>query len=295
MTTEAYISTLQERASAMLQHRLVGPEIAGRLEAAVQYAVNNGGKRIRPVLAYASAEAVGGNLGDADDCACAVELIHAYSLVHDDLPAMDDDALRRGQPTCHIQFDEATAILAGDALQALAFECLAGSSDRTTDASQKLEMIRVLATAAGWQGMVGGQSLDMEGAGNCPREEDLVKIHRLKTGALITASVKLGAMSTGRATQEELSCLEVFASCMGLAFQIKDDILDVEGDTQTLGKQQGKDQDLNKCTYPALLGLDEARNRLKTLFDEGLAALSPMGGRADNLIGIARYIVERQY
>ena len=295
MDTGKYLKSLQNRASAVLDSRLNNPGCSVRLEEAIGYAVHNGGKRIRPMLAYASAETVGGSLEDADNCACAVELIHAYSLIHDDLPAMDDDALRRGQPTCHIKFDEATAILAGDALQALAFELLVSTGSGRQDPAIVVEMVATLARAVGWQGMVGGQSLDIEGAGSHMQEEDLARMHGLKTGALISASVRLGALSTGLATAEQLQSLETFALCMGLAFQIRDDILDVEGNTEILGKEQGKDQILNKPTYPSILGMDGARQRMQSLLDEGRAALAGFGGAAERLEGIADYIIDRTF
>ena len=293
MNTPEYIKSLQDRASAVLESRLNFTSHSERLVNAIHYAVHGGGKRIRPLLCYASAEAVGGTLDKADDCACAVELIHAYSLVHDDLPAMDNDELRRGQPTSHIKFDEATAILAGDALQSLAFELLANAGK--IDPSSSLEMIRILSEAAGWKGMVAGQSLDIESAGKIKNEKDLALMHRLKTGALITASVKMGAISTGLASTTSLAQLETFATCMGLAFQIKDDILDVEGETEVLGKQQGQDQSLNKPTYPAILGLEEARKRMLALFEEGTQALDSFGMNAEKLKGIASYIIERRH
>ena len=292
MDTSAYIKSLQDRASAELRQRLAVPGIAPALEEAMQYAVQNGGKRIRPVLAYAAAEAVGGALADADSCACAVELIHAYSLVHDDLPAMDDDALRRGQPTCHIRFGQATAILAGDALQSLAFEVLSQPSGKAQDIAA---MVSTLAHAAGWQGMVAGQSIDIDAAGTAKDENELARMHRLKTGALINASVRLGALSTGRATPEQLRSLETYAGCIGLAFQVKDDILDVEGDTAVLGKQQGKDLSLNKPTYTSLLGLEAAHQRLQALYEEGVEALSMFGADADRLKAIAAYIIDRKH
>jgi geranylgeranyl diphosphate synthase type II len=295
METPDYIKALQERASSTLKNRLQASGVAPRLEEAVRYAVHNGGKRIRPVLAYASAEAVGGKLEDADNCACAVELIHAYSLVHDDLPAMDDDDLRRGQPTSHIKFDEATAILAGDALQSLAYELLVDTNSNMPEPSTALEMISTLATASGWKGMVGGQSLDIDGAGKVKDENELALMHRLKTGALINASVRLGALSTGLASDQQLQSLETFSSCMGLAFQIRDDILDVEGDTETLGKQQGKDQTMNKPTYPSILGMDGAVQRMNSLLEEGTLALEGFDGKASNLVGIAHYIIGRQH
>jgi len=293
MNTPEYIKSLQDRASAVLESRLNFTGHSERLVNAIHYAVHGAGKRIRPLLCYASAEAVGGTLDKADDCACAVELIHAYSLVHDDLPAMDNDELRRGQPTSHIKFDEATAILAGDALQSLAFELLANAGK--IDPSSSLEMIRILSEAAGWKGMVAGQSLDIESAGKIKNEEDLALMHRLKTGALITASVKMGAISTGLASTTSLAQLEIFANCMGLAFQIKDDILDVEGETEVLGKHQGQDQSLNKPTYPAILGLEEARKRMLALFEEGTQALDSFGMNAEKLKGIASYIIERRH
>ena len=292
MDTSAYIKSLQDRASAELRQRLAVPGIAPALEEAMQYAVHNGGKRIRPVLAYAAAEAVGGALADADSCACAVELIHAYSLVHDDLPAMDDDALRRGQPTCHIRFGQATTILAGDALQSLAFEVLSQPSGKSRDIAA---MVSTLAQAAGWQGMVAGQSIDIDAAGTAKDENELARMHRLKTGALINASVRLGALSTGRATPEQLRSLETYAGCIGLAFQVKDDILDVEGDTAVLGKQQGKDLSLNKPTYTSLLGLEAAHQRLQALYEEGVGALSMFGADADRLKAIAAYIIDRKH
>jgi len=293
MNTPDYIKSLQERASGVLESRLNFQGHSDRLVEAIHYAVHSGGKRIRPLLCYASAEAVGGVLNKADNCACAVELIHAYSLVHDDLPAMDNDELRRGLPTSHIKFDEATAILAGDALQSLAFELLANAENG--DPANNLQMVRILSQAAGWKGMVAGQCLDIESAGKIKREEDLALMHRLKTGALITASVKMGAISTGLASVTELEQLETFADCMGLAFQIKDDILDVEGETQVLGKQQGKDQNLDKATYPAILGLEEARKRMFELFEEGTRALASFGKEAEKLKGIASYIIERRH
>lgn len=294
METTDYIRKLQERASAALINRLEGPGKSSRLEEAVQYAVHNGGKRIRPVLAYASAEAVGGSLAHADDCACAVELIHTYSLIHDDLPAMDDDELRRGTPTCHIKFDEATAILAGDALQALAFELLAKPGDAPRDPFITMQMISTLAESSGWQGMVAGQAIDIYGAGSNMTETNLANMHRLKTGALINASIRLGALSTGMATQEQLQNLETFAYSIGLAFQIRDDILDVEGDTITLGKQQGKDQSQDKPTYPSILGMKGAKQQLAVLLEEAMISLEPFGSQGSKLSGIARYIIERE-
>lgn len=271
-------------------HRSAGSE---RLAAAMRYAVLNGGKRLRPQLAYAAAEAVGGDYSCADVPGCAVELIHAYSLVHDDLPAMDDDVLRRGQPTCHVAFDEATAILAGDALQALAFELLATSPRLATGQGQRLRMIAELAAASGQRGMVGGQARDIAATGTTLAEHELSAMHGLKTGALITASVLLGALSTNLATDTQLAQLRIFARCTGLAFQIRDDILDVETTTEVSGKQQGKDAARAKPTYPALLGLAGARQRLLDMAAEGEAALAGFGTGAGMLRELAWHMARR--
>ena len=289
------INTYTLRVNEMLEQSLPSAELPPRqLHEAMRYSVLGGGKRVRPLLVYATGEALGIESSILDAPAAAIELMHAFSLVHDDLPAMDDDDLRRGQPTVHIKFDEATAILAGDALQTLAFEILA-HPEENRDPALSLEMIETLAQASGWHGMVGGQSLDIEGAGKHIKEDDLILMHRLKTGALINASVKLGAISTGLASKDTLDSLEKFAECIGLAFQIKDDILDVEGVTEVLGKQQGKDQTLNKPTYPSILGMEGARTRMQALFDEGTQALSIFGKDAEKLQGIASFIIERKH
>ncbi len=259
---------------------------------AMRYSLLSGGKRIRPVLAYASAHAIA-DLNDAtDSVGCAVESIHAYSLIHDDLPAMDDDDLRRGQPTCHIAFSEATAILAGDALQALAFEAL--STAPNIDDRTRIELIRELAQASGAQGMVGGQAIDLASVDQQPTLAQLQHMHNLKTGALIRASVRLGAIATGAVTPEQLQSLSTYADAIGLAFQVQDDILDVTADTETLGKQQGADIALNKPTYVSLLGLDGARDKAQQLHQNALAALSSFDERADVLRALSAYIVERQ-
>jgi geranylgeranyl diphosphate synthase type II len=223
-----------------------------------------------------------------------VELIHAYSLVHDDLPAMDDDDLRRGQPTTHIAFDEACAILAGDGLQALAFEVLAEARLNPQDAETRLAMVTALARAAGSAGMVGGQAIDLEAVGRRIDQAALETMHRHKTGALIEASVRLGALASGQADAERLEALARYAGAIGLAFQVQDDILDVESDTATLGKTQGKDQAHDKPTYPALLGLEAAKAYALALRDQALAALEGFGEGAEPLRELARYIVERR-
>jgi len=261
----------------------------------MRYACLGGGKRVRAVLVYAAGETLGVPRESLRAPACAVEIIHAYSLVHDDLPAMDDDDLRRGRPTCHKAYDVATALLVGDALQALAFDILANSDDRLLSASQKLNMCSVLAHASGSQGMAGGQAIDLASVGQPMDLPALESMHRLKTGALIRASVRLGAIAGNQVQASELEALEHYAGCIGLAFQIRDDVLDVEGTTETLGKQQGADQALNKPTYPALLGLEESKTRARALHEQAVAALEIFGRRADFLRMLADFIVSRMH
>ncbi len=236
-----------------------------RLLQAMRYSTLNGGKRVRPALLIATAEAFGATRQPTLRPACAMEMIHVYSLIHDDLPAMDNDDLRRGKPTCHRAFDEATAILAGDALQALAFKVIAESKDFS--AEHRLQMVSVLAAASGAEGMVAGQSIDLASVGQPLSIAQLESMHLYKTGALIEASVVLGAMCAGKNNPETISALRSFARCIGLAFQVKDDILDVEADTDTLGKQQGADAALNKPTYVSLLGLDGAKHKCRQLLE----------------------------
>lgn len=296
MNLRDYQATCQQRVDAALQALLATPRSElERLYRAMAYSVVNGGKRVRPLLVYAACQTLGGAPQRADGAACAVELIHAYSLVHDDLPAMDDDDLRRGQPTTHIAFDEACAILAGDGLQALAFEVLADAARNPQDAETRLAMISALARAAGPAGMVGGQAIDLGSVGQRLDQGALETMHRHKTGALIEASVCLGALASGRSDATSLDALQRYARAIGLAFQVQDDILDVESDTATLGKTQGKDQAHDKPTYPALLGLDAAKVYAIELRDQALAALQPFDARADALRELARYIVERRH
>lgn len=292
----SYQKQCQARVDAALENLLQPPrsELA-RLYQAMRYSVVNGGKRVRPLLVYAACEALGGTAQQAEGAACAVELIHAYSLVHDDLPAMDDDDLRRGQPTTHKAFDEACAILAGDGLQALAFEVLADARYSPQSAELRLEMSRTLARAAGPAGMVGGQAIDLESVGRHLDQQALETMHRHKTGALIEASVRLGALASGKADADALGALATYAQAIGLAFQVQDDILDVESDTATLGKTQGKDQANDKPTYPALLGLEAAKAYALELRDQALAALAAFGAGAEPLRALARYIVERRH
>lgn len=291
----AYQARCQARVDTALETLFDAPSNElDRLYQAMRYSVTNGGKRVRPLLVYAACEALGGNLDQADGAACAVELIHAYSLVHDDLPAMDDDDLRRGKPTTHKAFDEACAILAGDGLQALAFEVLADRRRNPQDGDTRLAMITALAQASGPAGMVGGQAIDLGSVGIRLDQAALETMHRHKTGALIEASVRLGALASGRADDTLLRALQVYARAVGLAFQVQDDILDVESDTATLGKTQGKDQAADKPTYPALLGLDAAKDYALELRDQALHALRPLGEAAEPLRALARYIVERR-
>jgi len=264
-----------------------------RLTEAMRYSLINGGKRVRPVLAYASAQAVGSISSATDRVACALEMIHAYSLVHDDLPAMDDDDLRRGQPTCHIAFDEATAILAGDALHTLAFEQLTQAVD--VDPAVRLRLIQELAQAAGGVGMVAGQAIDLGAVDTQLSLGELENMHAHKTGALIRASVMMGALATGEASEDQLQALDQYARAIGLAFQVQDDILDVTADTETLGKRQGADEALNKPTYVSLLGLENARAKAQALHQTALAALDPFDHNAEPLRALSAYIVERSH
>ena len=288
------MSQWQHRADAQLALCLKQKQAPEKLQRAMAYAVLNGGKRLRPMLAYAAAEAVSGHFSCADIAACAVEFIHAYSLVHDDLPAMDDDVLRRGKPTCHVAFDEATAILAGDGLQALAFECLASSPRLSVGHAVRLHMVTELSKACGPQGMVGGQAIDIAATGKLLVEHELSHMHSLKTGALITASVLLGALSTNLATPHQLAQLRQFAGLLGLAFQIQDDILDVEAESGVSGKQQGKDAMHNKPTYTSILGLAGARKRLVETADAALQILADFPVDASSLRQLAHYVISRK-
>jgi len=281
------------RVDAALAAALPDPAHAPRrLHAAMQYAATDGGKRMRPLLVYAAGTAFGADIATLDAPAVAVELIHAYSLVHDDLPAMDDDALRRGKPTVHVAFDEATAILAGDALQSLAFDVLAHAP---LDANARVAMLAELAGASGMRGMCGGQALDIDATGGAMLQLDaLQRLHAMKTGALIRSAVRMGAMAA-HADLETRQRLDVFADALGLAFQVRDDLLDVEGDSASLGKTAGKDAAQGKSTFPALLGLDNTRARLVALAATMHDALAPFGPRAEALAALGRAAVERTH
>jgi farnesyl diphosphate synthase len=263
------------------------------LHRAMRYAVLGGGKRLRPVLVYTTGAALGASLKSLDASAAAVEIIHAYSLVHDDLPAMDDDSLRRGRPTCHVAFGEAMAILAGDALQALAFEVLASDATLPNAPRIHVEMLATLAAACGSHGMAGGQALDLAAVGKRLTPQQLEQMHVHKTGALIRASVRLGALASGCEDRSLLDALDRYGHSIGLAFQIRDDILDIEGDSETIGKTVGKDAAHEKPTYPGILGMAEARDQLRHFTDTAIAAIDPLGARANDLIAIARYVAER--
>jgi len=249
---------------------------------------------MRPILAYATGKALRINPDTLNGAACAVELIHAYSLVHDDLPAMDDDDLRRGKPTCHIAFDEATAILAGDALQTLAFTTLASDTSIRSPAENRIEMIKTLAEASGSHGMVGGQAIDLDSVGKNIDLPALENMHIHKTGALIRASVRLAALTPADVDEKVMTRLDHYAKCIGLSFQIQDDILDEESDTKTLGKTQGKDRDHNKPNYPALLGLSAAKEKARDLHEEAIHSLEILGEEADFLRALSLYIIQRK-
>ncbi|MBD9376301.1 farnesyl diphosphate synthase [Pseudoxanthomonas sp. PXM04] len=292
MATEARFAAWAARTEATLEQALPSPDQApGRLHAGMRHAVLGGGKRMRPLLVYAAGAVSGAPEAMLDAPAAAVELIHAYSLVHDDLPAMDDDDLRRGRPTVHVAFDEATAILAGDALQTRAFEVLAQAP---ADADIRLAWVQALAGASGVAGMCGGQALDIDATGRQQSLEELARMHAWKTGALIRAAVRLGALA-GRAAPDVVERLDGFASSLGLAFQIRDDILDVEGSSEQLGKTAGKDAAQSKSTYPALLGMDGAKARLNELDASMREALSPFGEAADALRALGELAVRRDH
>jgi farnesyl diphosphate synthase len=288
------LQVYQKSVETALDHWLptatIQPEI---LHEAMRYSVLSDGKRIRPVLVYATGEAFGIDIAELNGPACAVEIIHAYSLIHDDLPSMDDDDLRRGRPTCHKKFDEATAILAGDALQALSFHILAQDEKIKVNTEQRLSMINSLAIASGSRGMAGGQAIDLAAVGKSLNIAELENMHIHKTGALIRVSAELGALSVENVDPDLFSRVTQYAKCIGLAFQIKDDILDIESDTETLGKPQGSDVERNKPTYPELLGLEGAKQAADDLYNKAIHCLDVFDERADMLRAVADYIVNR--
>ncbi len=292
MTVEATFARWRDRIESQLDASLPSPSDAPRgLHQAMRYAVLGGGKRMRPLLVYASGRVFGADENALDAPAMAVELIHAYSLVHDDLPAMDDDALRRGRPTTHIAFDEATAILAGDALQTRAFGLIA---DAPLPAPLRVACLQTLTHASGAAGMCGGQALDIDATGHQQPLQDLERMHALKTGALIRAAVRMGALC-GQAPAADLATLDTVASALGLAFQVRDDILDVEASSEQLGKTAGKDEAQAKSTFPALLGMDGAKAHLRTLSEQMFDGLAGYGEPADALRALATLAVERDH
>jgi geranylgeranyl diphosphate synthase type II len=290
----AYLSEHNKRINRALVSLLETADKADRILEAMTYSLMAGGKRIRPVLCLAATEAAGGDPEDAMPAACALEMIHTYSLIHDDLPAMDDDAMRRGKPTCHTAFDEATAILAGDALLTLAFQTLSSIEPRKVEQAAKwLDVIQLISYAAGYCGMIQGQMLDMASEGKQLTLADLKSMHRLKTGALIEASLSSGAV-LGGLNSTRISMLKSYAQNIGLAFQVTDDILNVEGDPEIMGKAVGTDKLHNKATYPSLLGLKESKDFAGQLVENALRALESFDQKAEPLRAIAKYILERK-
>jgi geranylgeranyl pyrophosphate synthase len=287
------LGTYQQRVDSFLNACIESHSIDPVLQEAMLYSLFNGGKRVRPALVYMVNRMLGGTDTLADSAAAAIECVHSYSLVHDDLPAMDDDDLRRGKPTCHIAFDEATAILAGDALQCLAFELL--SQAEPLQAETQIRLISLLAEASGHRGMVVGQSFDLRNVGKALNLEQLEAMHQHKTGALLRCAVLMGATLNTNTTVEQLNALERYANAIGLAFQVQDDILDIEGDADTIGKPQGSDLDKDKPTYPSLLGMDGAKQKLQQLHQQALDALTPFGESAAELKALADFIVQRDH
>lgn len=289
------LNEVQQRITALIPEYLNRLNIADpRLSEAMHYALMNGGKRLRPFLVYATCDMLGGTQAQADAAALALEMVHSYSLVHDDLPAMDDDDLRRGKPTCHIAFDEPTAILTGDALLTAAFELLSG--DAHLETTQRLRLVQILSRAAGAAGMVAGQSIDLSHVGKSMSLDQLSRMHSHKTGALIRAAVKMGAVcALPEADAGIESALDEYATAIGLAFQVQDDLLDIEGETEVLGKTQGSDIELNKPTYPALLGLEGARAEAAALVDRAKVALMSLSGDTSVLSDLADYIIARDH
>jgi|SRR5471030_2539359 len=291
------LRVLQKRVDAALTAHIDAQPFSDMpLAKAMRHGALLGGKRLRPYLVYATGELFGLNFANLDAPAAAIECIHAYSLIHDDLPAMDDDDLRRGQPTCHIKFGEANAILAGDALQTLAFTILTDSPMHDVRIQDRLSMVSELAAASGIAGMCGGQALDLAAEGQQIDLLALEQIHRHKTGALIRAAVRMGALAAGEKGRAVLPLLDIYSQAIGLAFQVQDDILDVIGDTEKLGKRQGADQQLGKSTYPALLGLEGAQTKARDLHQEAVSALEQLAALSYNtapLLALARFVIER--
>jgi farnesyl diphosphate synthase len=286
---------IQSRMEDVLDDVLTPADVAPqRLHQAMRYAAMGGGKRVRALLAHAAGELCGATPQKIDIGAAAVELIHAYSLVHDDMPCMDDDDLRRGKPSCHKQFDDATALLVGDALQSLAFQILA-QPGLCADPKQQLEMLHLLAIASGSRGMAGGQAIDLASVGKNLDQAELEYMHIHKTGALIRAAALLGAYSADQTDSERIKAIDLYAQSIGLAFQVVDDILDTEADTATLGKTAGKDANSNKPTYVTILGIERAKQLALELHENALKPLSAYGTEAQRLVQLAQFITQRSF
>jgi len=292
----AQLESWQARMESALASRLPGPEvIPSRLHEAMRYSVLGGGKRIRPALVFAAARAIGRSEDEVEGAACAVELIHVYSLVHDDLPAMDDDDLRRGRPTVHKAYDEATGVLVGDALQTLAFHVLSKDPALPASPATRLKLVELLADASGSFGMAGGQAIDLEAQGRRLNLAQVEEMHSRKTGALIRVSVMMAAACASSLDSRVHEALAGFAAPIGLAFQIQDDLLDVLGDVTTLGKATGADSERSKPTHPAIIGIEASQERVRLLHSQALEALSPLGPRADLLRSLADWLLARHY
>jgi farnesyl diphosphate synthase len=293
MTFEQWMRAALDRVETALEHYLPGTDVApGRLHEAMRYAVLGGGKRVRPLLVHAAGELTSASTQAVEAASCALEMIHVYSLVHDDMPAMDDDALRRGKPTVHIQYDEATALLVGDALQSQAFVALTSAGNGLND-TQQAALVRELALASGSTGMAGGQAIDLESVGRKLSRPELETMHRKKTGALLRASVRMGALAGATPSASDLAALDQYAAAVGLAFQVVDDILDVTADSATLGKTAGKDAQHDKPTYVSIIGLDASRELAAQLGRDAHAAIQPFGARGQRLAELADLVVNR--
>ncbi len=292
---QTWMGAHQRRFEDVLRNLLPSADIEPqRLHGAMRYSVLDGGKRVRPLLAFAAGELAGAEVSRLNYVAAAVELIHAYSLVHDDMPCMDDDVLRRGKPTCHVEYDEATALLVGDALQSLAFQMLSDTA-LAADAARQLKMVKLLAAASGSRGMAGGQAFDLASVGKQLNLSELEFMHIHKTGALIRAAVLLGAYCGDGLSDAQLDKLDHYGKCVGLAFQVVDDVLDAEADTAMLGKTAGKDADHGKPTYVTLLGVAAAKKMAADLHREALQSLAELGGQARRLRELADFIVMRKF
>lgn len=292
---DSLLSDWQSQVESELDRRLPDAQLCpSRLHEALRYSVLAGGKRVRPMLVYATAATLGIAQRSVDGAACAIELIHAYSLVHDDLPAMDNDDLRRGRPTCHKAFDEATAILVGDALQVLAFQILASDTSLPSDATVRLRLIETLAAASGTAGMAGGQALDLAAQGRTLTLAEVEEMHARKTGALIRASVAMAAACAPELPPQFRNALDRYSIDLGLAFQIQDDLLDIEGDQQLIGKTVGADQARHKPTYPAIAGIEAAREKMRALHVSAVAALSVFVDGAPLLVALSDWLLQRR-